>query len=79
MASTEPAADQPPARGRRSDRSHWNWLLIVPVVIPLLTFLFNRDAPRLAGFPAFYWIQFAFIPLSVACTIVAYRATRKRG
>ncbi|MBW8487152.1 DUF3311 domain-containing protein [Actinomadura parmotrematis] len=71
MASPEPA------RPRRTDRSHWNWLLVVPVVLPLLTFLFNSDSPRLAGFPAFYWIQFAFIPLGVACTVAVYLATRK--
>ncbi|WP_067467424.1 DUF3311 domain-containing protein [Actinomadura macra] len=79
MASTEPAAEHPPPRPARSDRSVWNWLLVVPVVVPLLTFLFNDDGPRLAGFPAFYWMQFAFIPLGVTCTIVVYRMTRKRG
>ncbi|MFF5262274.1 DUF3311 domain-containing protein [Actinomadura viridis] len=72
-------SDQPPPKTPRSDRSHWNWLLIVPVVIPLLTFLFNRDTPRVAGFPAFYWMQFLFIPLGVACTVIVYRMTRKRG
>ncbi|MFI0352177.1 DUF3311 domain-containing protein [Actinomadura sp. 9N407] len=78
---SEPA-DTPaaaPPESRRSDRSHWNWLLIVPVVAPLLTFLFNSDEPRLAGFPAFYWIQFLFIPLGVGCTLIVYRMTRKRG
>ncbi|MFD0689439.1 DUF3311 domain-containing protein [Actinomadura fibrosa] len=77
-AAAEPAANEPPARGR-SDRSPWNWLLVVPVVVPLLTFLFNDDEPRLAGFPAFYWLQFAFIPLGVACTLLVHRMTRKRG
>jgi hypothetical protein len=74
----EPASAPPPPEAR-SDRSAWNWLLVVPVVVPLLTFLFNSDSPRLAGFPAFYWIQLAFIPLGVACTVVVYRLTRKRG
>ncbi|QXJ26200.1 DUF3311 domain-containing protein [Actinomadura graeca] len=79
MASTEPAAGNPPPRPARSDRSAWNLLLAVPVVVPLLTFLFNHDGPRLAGLPAFYWMQFAFIPLGVTCTAVVYRMTRKRG
>ena len=70
---------QEPPEVRRSDHSPWNWLLIVPVVVPLLTFLYNSDEPRLAGFPAFYWMQFLFIPLGVACTVIVYRATRRRG
>ncbi|MFB9835634.1 DUF3311 domain-containing protein [Actinoallomurus acaciae] len=70
MADTEPGP-------RRSDRSPWNWLLILPVVVPLLTFLFNRDEPRLAGFPFFYWVQFAFIVLGVGCTTIVYLMTRR--
>ncbi|GAA2402894.1 hypothetical protein GCM10010191_08060 [Actinomadura vinacea] len=67
-----------PPEARRTDRSPWNWLLIVPVVVPLLTFLYNSDEPRVAGFPAFYWIQFLFIALAVICTLIVYRATRRR-
>lgn len=70
MADTEPGP-------RRRDRSPWNWLLILPIVVPLLTFLFNRDKPRLAGFPFFYWAQFAFIILGVACTALVYLMTRR--
>jgi hypothetical protein len=70
--------EDPAPRPRRSDRSPWNWLLVIPVVVPLLTFLFNKDTPRLAGFPAFYWIQLAFIPVGVACTAVVYHMTKKR-
>ncbi|MEV0666875.1 DUF3311 domain-containing protein [Actinomadura luteofluorescens] len=78
--SREPTPTQPPPAGAdRTDRSPWNWLLIVPVALPLLTFLYNSDKPRLAGFPAFYWIQLAFIPLGVACTVLVYQMTKKRG
>ncbi|MCW2945193.1 MAG: hypothetical protein JWR24_1910 [Actinoallomurus sp.] len=70
MADTDP-------RPRRGDRSLWNWLLVVPVVVPLLTFLFNRDKPRLAGFPFFYWAQFAFVVLGVVCTAIVYLKTRR--
>jgi hypothetical protein len=70
LADTEPGP-------RRSDRSPWNWLLILPVVVPLLTFLFNRDKPRLGGFPFFYWVQFAFILLGVGCTTIVYLMTRR--
>jgi Protein of unknown function (DUF3311) len=62
---------------RRGDRSPWNWLLVLPVVVPLLTFIFNKDEPRLAGFPFFYWAQFAFIILGVGCTTVVYLMTRR--
>jgi Protein of unknown function (DUF3311) len=70
-------ADSPPPGASRSDSSPWNWLLIVPIVVPLLTFLYNRDEPRLFGLPAFYWIQFLFILLGVATTTVVYRMTRR--
>jgi hypothetical protein len=70
LADTEPGP-------RRSDRSPWNWLLILPVVVPLLTFVFNRDKPRLGGFPFFYWVQFAFVLLGVGCTTIVYLMTRR--
>ncbi|NUT42157.1 MAG: DUF3311 domain-containing protein [Thermoactinospora sp.] len=60
----------------RTDKSRWNWLLFVPIVVPLLTFLFNSDEPRLLGFPLFYWLQLAFIVLGVACTTIVYRMTK---
>ncbi|AEV82444.1 hypothetical protein ACWT_1426 [Actinoplanes sp. SE50] len=63
----------------RTDSSVWNWLLLVPIVVPLLTPLFNHDSPRFAGFPLFYWLQFAFILLGVATTTLVYRMTRKRS
>lgn len=62
----------------RSDRSPWNWLLVIPIVVPLITPLFNFDSPRLWGFPAFYWIQFSFILLGVITTSVVYKMTTKR-
>ena len=61
----------------RSDRSPWNWLLVIPIVLPLLTPLYNFDAPRLWGFPAFYWIQFAFILVGVVTTSIVYQMTRR--
>jgi Protein of unknown function (DUF3311) len=79
----EPAESAQPAEAtsaaKRSDHSPWNWLLLIPIVLPLLTPIYNRDAPRLWGFPAFYWIQMAFIFVGVATTTVVYRMTRKRS
>ncbi|GAA2626898.1 hypothetical protein Adu01nite_59440 [Paractinoplanes durhamensis] len=74
MAETESPVPSTPAR---SDRSPWNWLLVIPIVVPLLTPLFNHDSPRLWGFPAFYWLQFLFILVGVATTSVVYRMTRR--
>lgn len=71
----DPSADGgPPVPGRRSGRM---WVLIVvllvpPVVIPLLVGLYDRTDPVLAGFPFFFWFQFALIPMSAALTIIAY-------
>ena len=40
MTQPSPAQDPPPAGlppAARSDRSPWNWLLLVPIVLPLIT------------------------------------------
>jgi hypothetical protein len=65
-----------PVPRRRS--SAWHWLLVIPVVVPLLVFLFNAKDPYFLGFPRFYWLQLAFILLSVATTLVVYRLTKSR-
>ena len=67
-------SERPP----RTDRSPWNWLLLVAVVIPLCTFLYNDMEPRLFGFPRFYWMQLSFLGLGVVSTLVVYRKTRRR-
>jgi hypothetical protein len=51
--------------------------LLVPIAIPLLTFLYNDSEPRWFGFPRFYWVQLGFIGLGVACTAIVYRMTRR--
>lgn len=67
-----------PEPAAASERSPWNWLLAVPIILPLLTPLFNRKSPELLGFPAFYWLQLAFVLVGVASTVTVYRMT-KRG
>jgi hypothetical protein len=82
----EPPADppaDPPAgssvqRRRRPDASPWNWLLLLPIVIPLLTPLYNRLTPTLLSFPAFYWLQLSFVLLGVVCTTIVYQLTKRR-
>ncbi|WP_203766617.1 DUF3311 domain-containing protein, partial [Paractinoplanes deccanensis] len=63
----EPETKVPESKPR-NDRSPWNWLLLIPIVVPVLTPIYNRDEPRLFGFPAFYWIQFLFILVGVGTT-----------
>ena len=75
MAEPESADRVSPAR---TDKSPWNWLLLIPIVVPLLTPLFNHEEPRLGGFPLFYWLQFAFIALGVITTTVVYQMTKRR-
>jgi Protein of unknown function (DUF3311) len=73
----DPETEPAPARAPRTDRSPWNWLLLIPIVVPLITPLYNFDSPRLWGFPAFYWIQFAFILLGVVSTSIVYKMTKR--
>ncbi|MEQ4302220.1 DUF3311 domain-containing protein [Plantactinospora sp. B6F1] len=67
------------AKARAKDHSPWNWLLFLPIVVPLITPLFNADSPRLFGFPVFYWLQLVFILLGVGTTTLVYQMTKKRG
>jgi len=62
----------------RSDRSPWNWLLFIPIVLPLIVALFNAREPELFGFPRFYWLQLAFILVGVGTTTLVYQMTKRR-
>ena len=72
-----------PAVSRARTRSNPDWqpwvpLLIVPIVLPLITTIFNRAEPKLWGIPAFYWIQLAYVFLSAACTGIVYATSKSR-
>jgi hypothetical protein len=75
--------DQPdpaPASGGRVTGlvfSPWNLLLLVPLLM-LVTPWFNRVNPRLGGLPFFYWYQFLFVFVGVACVWIVYAATRSK-
>jgi hypothetical protein len=67
-----------PQRRSNADRNPLNWLLLIPIVVPLLTPLFNATEPRLFGFPLFYWLQLAFILLGVGTTTLLFQLGRRR-
>jgi len=57
--------------------SWWNLLLLVPLLM-LITSFYNYDEPRLFGMPMFYWVQFAFVFVGVACVAIVFVTTRNR-
>jgi hypothetical protein len=61
----------------RTDRSPWNWLLLIPIVLPLLTFLYNRETPALFCWPFYFWFQLLFAPLAVACSVTVFYLSRR--
>jgi uncharacterized membrane protein YhdT len=69
-------ADPHTGSDRARGGSRWNWLLVVPVLVPLLVFLYNGKDPRLLGFPRFYWLQLVFILLGVTTTTLVYQLTK---
>ena len=62
---------------RRSDYSPWNYLLLIPIILPLLTFLYNSETPRLFGIPFFYWFQMLLAPLAVLASVSAFYLARR--
>jgi Na+-driven multidrug efflux pump len=72
----EPAQPAPRSNG---DRSPWNWLLIIPIAVPLIPVLYNAIDPTFLGFPLFYWLQLAFIGLGVLTTTLVYQMTKRRS
>ena len=63
----------------RTDRNPWNWLLLVPIVLPLLTFIYNRETPTLFGFPFFFWFQMLFAPIAVLASVSVFYLSRRRA
>jgi hypothetical protein len=77
-ASAPPGGDRTAGVApRRSDRSPWNWLLLVPIVVPLLVPLYNSVSPTIGGWPRFYWLQLLFVLLGVGTTSLVYLMTRR--
>jgi hypothetical protein len=52
-------------------------LLVIPLIGTLIPPIFNSKDPTLIGIPFFYWYLLLWVPISVACTMGFYRATRR--
>lgn len=64
---------------RRSPRRHWNWLLLIPLLLLVFPGLYSRSTPELFGFPFFYWYQFAAVIAAALLTGAVYLLTRNRA
>lgn len=80
---SRPGAHRGEGAGRRTGAA-WTvvaLLLGIGIVVPLLVFLYDSEAPTLFGFPFFYWFQFLMIPVVSLMTFVAFKislaATRR--
>jgi len=68
-----------PGKGPNDIRfSPWNFVLLIPLLM-LITAWYNKDEPRLFGMPFFYWYQFAFVFVGVACVAIVYVMTKHIG
>jgi hypothetical protein len=81
VAVQEPPSSRDPkeartAAARRVNTSPWNWLLVLPFIGVLIPAFYNKKDPTLWDMPFFYWYQMLWIAISVAITVVVYRATR---
>ena len=48
-------------------------LLAIAIVVPLMVSTYAKDAPRLWGFPFFYWYQLLWVFISAALVSICYR------
>ena len=48
-------------------------LLTLGIVVPLLVSTYAKDAPRLWGFPFFYWYQLLWVFISAILVSICYR------
>jgi hypothetical protein len=72
--AASPSAELAP---RRSDRSPWNWLLLLPILLPLIVPIYNAVDPTWGGWPRFYWLQLLYVLVGVGTTTLVYRMTRR--
>jgi hypothetical protein len=61
---------------RRADADPRNWLLLIPIVIPLVPWIYNRIEPTFLGLPFFYWSQLGFAFLASGVIAYVHRKVR---
>ena len=54
----------------------WAWGLLLPYIALLWLPFYNAREPSLAGFPFFYWYQFAWVPLTSLLIYLVYRKVK---
>ncbi|MBO0813363.1 MAG: DUF3311 domain-containing protein [Microlunatus sp.] len=54
-------------------------ILLVAIVLPLLTWTYNRATPRLLGFPFFYWYQLLWVFIAAGCCYLALVLLRRES
>ena len=54
-------------------------LLLIPCVLALAAPLYDRDEPRLFGFPFLYWSLFLLVPVSALFVHAVFRIDRRDG
>ncbi len=64
-----------PAPKKRRARRAWYLLLLVQFVAVLWPPFYNRDEPRLAGMPFFYWYQLLWVVIAALLTAIVYWVT----
>jgi uncharacterized integral membrane protein len=82
MSQAPNSQDPPPPElihPTTTDRNPWNWLLLLPIVLPLITVIYNRDNPHVLGFPFFFWFQILFTLLAAAVSGIVFVMTRQRS
>jgi len=71
MSDARPPA--PPSRGL------WALICVIlapAVILPLWVGLYDKDEPRLGGWPFFFWFQMALILVSAVLTVIAFGLSR---
>jgi hypothetical protein len=61
-----------------SRRPHLQWLLAIPMILPLLTPIYNRRTPYLFGLPFFYWYQLGCVVVAILTSTIVYQLTKGR-
>jgi hypothetical protein len=69
-----------PGRGGRPRprRRGFQVLLLLPIVLPLLTPVYNRLEPRVWGIPFFYWYQVGCAFVAMLTIALVHQATKRR-